>query len=198
LSNKTPSVIVLAGPNGAGKTTAAPALLKGRLGVTEFVNADVIARGLAGFDPDKAAIPAGKIMLARLRELARQRASFAFETTLASRSFAPWMAQLVQRGYEFHLVFLWLPNADLAVARIADRVRLGGHGVPETTVRRRYTAGLRNFFHLYRPLAATWQMYDNALRRNPTLIALGRGATIDLVGDAAVWNKLLAEYGYGV
>lgn len=121
-----PSVVVLAGPNGAGKSTAAPALLHGRLAVEQFVNADEIARGLAGFAPETAAIPAGRIMVARLKELARTRANFAFETTLASRSFAPWLASLVAGGYRFHLVFLWLPSADLAVARVADRVRLGG------------------------------------------------------------------------
>ena len=114
----------------------------------EFVNADLIAQGLAGFDPERAALPAGRVMLQRIRELAKQRVSFAFETTLASRSFARWLAELVRTGYQFHLVFLWLPSADFAVDRVADRVRLGGHSVPEATVRRRYAAGLRNFFGL--------------------------------------------------
>jgi predicted ABC-type ATPase len=90
-------------------------------------------------------------MLTRIHELARQRVSFAFETTLASRSFAPWLVELAQTGYRFRLVFLWLPSADFAVDRVADRVRLGGHSVPEQTVRRRYAAGLRNFFGLYQP-----------------------------------------------
>lgn len=113
-----PSVIILAGPNGAGKTTAAPSLLRGTLGVVEFVNADLIAQGLAGFDPQRAALAAGRAMLARIDDLARQRASFAFETTLASRSFAPWLQNLIQTGYRFHLVFLWLPDADFAVDRV--------------------------------------------------------------------------------
>jgi predicted ABC-type ATPase len=159
---KSPSVVLLAGPNGAGKTTAAPALLRGTLGVVEFVNADVIAQGLAGFDPEHAALPAGRVMLQRIHELARQRVSFAFEATLAGRSFAPWLADLVRTGYHFHLVFLWLPSADLAVARVADRARLGGHNIPEATVRRRYAAGLRNFFGLYQPISTTWGMHDNS------------------------------------
>ena len=94
-------------------------------------------------------------MLARLEELAQQRVSFAFETTLASRTLAPRISKLVEGGYRFHLVFLWLPNADLAVTRVANRVRSGGYDVPAETIRRRYAAGLRNFFSLYQPLSTT-------------------------------------------
>jgi len=140
-----PSVVILAGPNGAGKSTTAPLLLQGALGVTEFVNADEIARGLSGFNPQGAAIAAGRVMLARIRDLGAQRVSFAFETTLASRSFAPWLKKLTRSGYAVHLVFLWLPSDDLALARVADRVRRGGHDVPAPTVRRRYRSGIRNF-----------------------------------------------------
>ena len=118
MSAPRPCVVILAGPNGAGKSTAAPELLQGELAVTEFVNADVIARGLSAFDPDRAAIAAGRVMLTRLDELARQRESFAFETTLASRSFAPWLRDLRASGYAVHLFFLWLSSADLAVQRV--------------------------------------------------------------------------------
>ena len=148
MSDPRPSVVVLAGPNGAGKSTAAPALLQGTLGVTEFVNADDIARGLSAFNAERAALPAGRVMLARLHELARRRMSFAFETTLASRSFAPWLTGLKRDGYSIHMLFLWLPSADFALDRVADRVRMGGHSVPAETVRRRYRAGIRNFFNL--------------------------------------------------
>lgn len=113
-------MIVLAGPNGAGKSTIAPALLKGTLGVTEFVNADVIARGLSAFEPERVGIAAGRILLSRLRELAKKQASFAFETTLASRSFAPWVSRLLQNGYSFHLFFLWLASPGFAVNRVAE------------------------------------------------------------------------------
>src|SRR2546428_12586241 len=110
-----PSVVVISGPNGAGKSTVAPRVLQGTLAITEFVNADVIARGLSAFNPEGAAVAAGRIMLERLRELAAQRASFAFETTLASRSFAPWIKTLIETGYEFHLVYVWIASPDLSV-----------------------------------------------------------------------------------
>lgn len=194
MSAKAPSVILLAGPNGAGKTTAAPTLLRGALGVMEFVNADTIAQGLAGFDPERAAIPAGKIMLKRLDELASRHASFAFESTLASRTFAPWIRKRVADGYNFHLVFLWLPNADFAVDRVAERVRMGGHSVPESTVRRRYLAGLRNFFQFYQPLATAWRMYDNSAPTGMRLIAAGRRAIIDVVEDASLWAAITGEF----
>jgi predicted ABC-type ATPase len=191
---KSPSVVILAGPNGAGKSTTAPALLKGVLGVTEFVNADVIARGLSGFRPEGAAMTAGRVMLARLHELARQRVSFAFETTLASRLFAPWVEDLIAEGYQFHLVFLWLPSPDLAVARVAARVRLGGHDVPEETIRRRFDSGLRNFFHLYQPLAKTWRLYDNSVTDAPRLVARGTGTMATRVADRQTWERIVRGY----
>jgi predicted ABC-type ATPase len=185
MAESAPKVVVLAGPNGAGKSTSAEAILKGALGVDEFVNADVIALGLSGFEPDRAAMAAGRIMLARLHELAQRRQSFAFETTLASRTFAPWLADLIRDGYQFHLVFLWLPSADMAVARVAARVRDGGHNVPEETIRRRYDAGLRNFFGLYRPMASTWKLCDNSEARQTRLIAAGDAdLTADLIEQA--------------
>lgn len=92
-------------------------------------------------------------MLRRLRELAQGRQSFAFETTLASKSYARWIDELQAFGYEFYLFFLWLDNADVAVGRVRERVRLGGHDIPEETIRRRYAKGQHNFFRLYQPLA---------------------------------------------
>ncbi len=185
-----PGLVALAGPNGAGKSTAGPALLKETLGITEFVNADVIARGISAFAPEKAAFSAGRIMLHRMEELADRRASFAFETTLAGRSHAGWIQELVEAGYEFHLLFLWLPSADFAVQRIRDRVRLGGHAVPEDTIRRRYRAGLRNFFRIYRPLAANWQVYDNSGGYSPRLIASGAGDSTATIEAREVWKKI--------
>ncbi len=115
MSADNPSVIVLAGPNGAGKTTSAPTLLRETLGLVECVNADTIAQGLAGFAPERAALAAGRIMIARIRELAATRRSLAFETTLASRSFALWLAERIHTGFHFHLFYLWLASDDLAV-----------------------------------------------------------------------------------
>jgi predicted ABC-type ATPase len=190
MSNSHPSVIVLAGPNGAGKSTAAPLLLKGKLAVTEFVNADVIAQGLSGFNPDAVSFVAGRIMLRRMRELAKEKASFAFETTLASRTFAPWLERLVQEGYRFHLVFLWLPSVELALARVADRVRMGGHDVPELTVRRRYHSGLRNFFQIYQPMTTSWRVYDNSSAQQMKLLAAGRGAVELVAKQAFQWDQI--------
>ena len=186
MTETRPSVVILAGPNGAGKSTVAPALLRGALAVNEFVNADVIASGLSAFDPDSAAIAAGRVMLARIRELASQRVNFAFETTLASRSFAPWLRQLVTSGYSAHLVFLWLPSADFAVDRVAERVRTGGHNVPPETVRRRYAAGLRNFFQLYQPLVSGWVLYDSS-GPVPRPVAEGLASHPPTVYDRDVW-----------
>lgn len=190
-ASEHPNVIVLAGPNGSGKSTAAPALLKGTLGVTEFVNADVIAQGLSGFDPLNSALEAGRIMHRRLRELAAGRADFAFETTLASKSLAPWLRELIAAGYNFHLLFLWLPSAAAAVHRVADRVRMGGHYVPEETVRRRYLAGLKNFFRLYRPLAKKWYVYDNSVAIAPNMIAVGAGEGEIEVTDEVKWSAVV-------
>src|SRR5208282_502791 len=108
-----------------------------------------------------------------LKELAQRRQSFAFETTLATRSFAPWIRQLKQTGFRFQLLYLWLPSADMAVQRVSDRVKLGGHHVPEDTIRRRYRRGIGNFFRLYRPLADEWKVFDNSHPGQPALIAEG-------------------------
>jgi predicted ABC-type ATPase len=194
MAESSPNLVVLAGPNGAGKSTCAPSILWDVLGVDEFVNADVIARGLSGFEPERAAMSAGRIMLSRLRELAQQRSSFAFETTLASRSFAPWLADLIRSGYQFHLVFLWLPDPDMAVARVAARVREGGHDVPEQTIRRRFEAGLSNFFRLYRPMATTWKLCDNSGASMTNLIAAGEFQLVRRVADQPAWERIQTRY----
>lgn len=191
---RAPHLVVVAGPNGAGKSTAAPALLRDALEVEEFVNADTIATGLSAFRADRVGVFAGRLMLARLRALADTRRDFAFETTLASLTFGPWIRDLKAGGYRFSLVFLWLPGPDLAVSRVAARVRLGGHSVPEETVRRRYDRGLRNFFAVYRPLADHWRMLDNASAGPPRLIAAGRGRREEVVEDAGLWSRI-AAYG---
>ena len=189
-----PNLIVISGPNGAGKSTAAPVLLRDTLEVVEFVNADAIALGLSGFRPEEAAFQAGRVMLRRLKGLAQRRVDFAFETTLASRSFAPWIEGLKQDGYRFHLVFLWLPDVEMAIARVAERVRLGGHDIPQAVIRRRYEAGIRNFFQLYRPLADWWYFYDNMVSSGPRLIARGENDDRITVQDSALWNDIQGIY----
>jgi predicted ABC-type ATPase len=163
--------------------------------VNEFVNPDVIAQGLSAFEPERVALAAGRVMLARMRDLACRRVDFAFETTLASRRFARWLADLRRNGYCVHLLFLWLPSAALAVGRVAERVRAGGHGVPEETIRRRYRAGVRNFFALYRPLADTWRLYDASRAAPPLLIARGKGRQVTEVVDRRTWARILRGAG---
>ena len=188
-----PSVVVLSGPNGAGKSTTATRLLVGGLQVSEYVDADVFARAMPR--TEATAITAGRSVLRRLDELATDRRSFGFETTLASRSFGPRIRRLIGAGYECHLVFLWLPSADLAVARVADRVRLGGHSVPEETIRRRYRSGLRNFFRLYQALTTTWRMYDNS-EQEPRMVASGAGRETLAAIDDALWRRIREEAGH--
>jgi len=189
-----PNIIVIAGPNGAGKSTVAPALLQGTLRVNEFVNADAIAQGLSAFAPERVAFQAGKIMLERLQQLANQRVNFAFETTLASRTFAPWIANLQQTGYLFNIIFLWLPSAEMAIARVQQRVNQGGHHVPEETIRRRYNSGILNFFQLYRPLADNWRFYDNSNPLEIRLIASGRGIVEEVVSANGTWDSIKREF----
>ncbi len=186
-----PQVIILAGPNGAGKTTAARGLLQDYLKLGEFVNADTIAAGLAAFAPDRAAFAAGRIMLARLHELAEQRANFAFETTMASRTFAPWLASLREDGYEVHAVYVWLKSQELAIQRVRHRVRHGGHNVPPDTIRRRYQSGLVNFLTLYMPIATTWICVDNSRRGDLRLVALGGESVPTIIHHASTWNTII-------
>jgi predicted ABC-type ATPase len=190
-SELRPSVIALAGPNGAGKSTLGPVLLRDTLAVSHFVNADVIAAGLSAFAPEKEAIAAGRIMLRRLHDLAAERETFAFETTLAGRTYAPWIRGLLRTGYDFHLVFLWLPSAELAIARVASRVARGGHSVPPQTVRRRYDSGLVNFFQLYRHLATSWRVFDASDSVRP-IAAQDSGQPVRIF-DACRWREVQAS-----
>jgi predicted ABC-type ATPase len=190
VSSAIPLVVLLAGPNGAGKSTSAAQLLQGALAVEEFVNADTIAQGLSAYRPESAAVAAGRVMLERLRFLAAARRDFAFETTLAGRGHARWLQELRSAGYRTHLVFLALPSAALAVARVAERVRQGGHHVPDDVVQRRYTAGLRNLFASYMPGVDGWDMYDNSDLSGPRLIASGAAGQPTIVSDTVAWKRL--------
>ena len=187
---RTPLVVVLAGPNGAGKSTSAARLLRGALTVAEFVNADTIAHGLSAYRPEAAAVAAGRVMLERLRFLARERRDFAFETTLAGHSHARWLRELRSSGYRAHLIFLSLPDPDLAVARVAERVRRGGHHVPEDVVRRRFRAGLKNLLGQYPDTVDSWQVYDNAGLAGPRLIASRTAGMPPVIADPNAWENL--------
>lgn len=135
------NVIVISGANGAGKSTLAPFLLRDTFGILEYVNADTIAEGLSAFAPENAAIEADRTMLKRLDELAAESKNFAFETTLASRSYAARLSDLQSKDYRFHLIYLWLESSQLAIERVRSRVRSGGHKISfsdnKTTIRTR-------------------------------------------------------------
>ena len=189
-ADRTPQAVVIAGPNGAGKTSAAPDLLRDAVGIDAFVNADVIAQGLAAFSPESAAFVAGRIMLRRIEELARAREDFAFESTLAGRSAHRLLTGLVGVGYDVHIFYLWLPSPELAVARVRRRVETGGHDVPELVIRRRFWKSLRNFDCLYRPIATTWRLYDGSVLGGRPLIAHGTGAREPIVLNQATWLEI--------
>lgn len=184
-----PNVVVIAGPNGAGKSTLAPALLRDTLNIPEFVNADTIAEGLSAFAPEDASFDAGRVMLGRLRDLAAEEKDFAFETTLASRFYAGWLKELQEQGYEVSLVFLWLESVDVAIQRVAARVRAGGHSIPEDTIRRRYERGLKNLFDLYIPVANSWRVF-HASPIIPKEIARFDEAGGEVIFDNDLWNQI--------
>lgn len=155
-------IIIIAGPNGAGKTTFAREFLPNEAGCPHFVNADLIAAGLSPFAPDVAAMKAARIMLESITELEQRGESFAFETTLSGLIYARRIRRWREAGYHVTLIFLSLPNPQMAIDRVAERVRQGGHDVPSDVIRRRFTAGMRNFEQLYRDGVDAWAMYDNA------------------------------------
>jgi predicted ABC-type ATPase len=167
--NPQPRCIVIAGPNGAGKTTFAREYLPHVAGVVQFVNADLIAQGLSPLDPQLAALAAGRLLLQEVNRLAAARADFAFESTLSGLTYARQLRLWKTNGYRIEIAYLRLRSPQLALRRIAARVRQGGHNVPRTDVLRRFARGWENFLHMYRPLADEWAIYDNS-GESPQLI----------------------------
>ena len=159
---RSPRCIIIAGPNGAGKTTFAREFLLREAGVIHFVNADLIAGGLSPLRPELAARQAGRLVLIELTRLAKARKDFAFESTLSGRTYLRLLNRWKTAGYWIEIVFLSLPSVQLALHRIATRVRQDGHDVPRADVLRRFDRSWQNFHALYRPLADTWSVYDNS------------------------------------
>lgn len=155
-------IIILAGPNGAGKTTFAREYLQKEAYCPDFVNVDLIAAGLSPFNPQRAAIQAGKIMLSEIKRRVRKGQSFAFETTLSGHIYSRWIPEWRRAGYRVRLIFLSLSDAEMAIERVAARVAQGGHNVVHTDVRRRFKSGLSNFEKVYRHLVDKWEHYDNS------------------------------------
>ena len=165
-------IIIIAGPNGAGKTTFARSFLPEEAQCPRFINADMIAAGLSPFAPEDAALKASRLMLKEIAECVQRGESFAFETTLSGRSYLAQVRQWRAQGYHVSLFFLSLPDAETAIARVAERVRQGGHDIPEAVIRRRFAAGLRNLEDAYKSAVDTWAKYDNVGER-PALLEWG-------------------------
>jgi len=155
-------IVIIAGPNGAGKTTFAREFLPNEAGCPVFINADLIAAGLSPFQPELAAIKAGRLMLEEIQGYVRIGANFALETTLAGRGYARMIPDWRAEGYHVKMFFLVLPTAEMAIDRVAERVRQGGHDIPPAVIQRRFAAGRTNFENLFRDLVDSWALYDNA------------------------------------
>lgn len=183
------NLYIIAGCNGAGKTTASYTILPEILECKEFVNADEIARGLSPFNPNSTSIEAGKLMLKRIRELLGREESFAIETTLATRSYINLVRQAQSMGYMVTLLFFWLRTPELALQRVAERVRNGGHDIPASTTRRRYVSGISNLFNLYSPEVDYWMLYDNSATPR---IAVARGGKqlASTIYNEEIYNKI--------
>jgi predicted ABC-type ATPase len=165
-------IIVIAGPNGAGKTTFARAFLPKEANCPHFINADLIAAGLSPFAPEVAAFRAGRLMLEEIAGCVARDESFAFETTLAGLTYLRHIRDWRKAGYHVSLFFLSLPSVELAIARVKQRVRQGGHNIPESVIRRRFAAGLSNFERHYRAAVSSWALYDNS-GTEPVMIEWG-------------------------
>ncbi len=162
------NLYIIAGPNGSGKTTFAKKFLPKYC--THFINADLIAQGLSPFSPVIAAMKAGRLVLKEIEEMSEKGVNFAFETTLSGKTYLSLLNKLKAKGYRTHIFFLWIPNSNLALERIKDRVAGGGHNVPAVDVRRRFHRSIDNFFKVYEPLLDTWMLYDNS-ESEPRLVA---------------------------
>ena len=162
MMSKLSKLYIIAGCNGAGKTTASFTILPEILGCKEFINADEIAKGLSPFQPESVAVQAGRIMLARMDELLQKGETFAFETTLATKSYKQKIEWAQANGYEVTLLFFWLDSPNMAKKRVAQRVAEGGHNIPLETIERRYYNGIANLFTIYIDMVDICYIFDNS------------------------------------
>jgi predicted ABC-type ATPase len=188
-----PNAYIIAWPNGAGKTTFAREFLPNYANCRIFINADLIAQGMAPFDPESMAFRAGRLMLEEIELQASRGVDFAFETTLSGRGHLSIVRSLKKRGYLIHISYLWVPSADLTLHRIKGRVLRGGHDVPEEVVRRRFEKSIRNFLQQYLPLADSWTLYDNTTEA-PSIIAAEEHGDV-YVAEPKRYNGLVDRYG---
>ncbi len=184
-----PTLYIIAGCNGAGKTTASMTLLPEILNCKEFVNADSIAAGLSPFHPEGVSFEAGRLMLQRMEYLISQKETFAIETTLTTISYRNTIAKSKTVGYEVTLIYFWLNNVDLALQRIAHRVKKGGHNVSEDVVKRRYSKGISNFIKIFAPIVNSWMVFDNSGKK-PVLVAEHK-LLEKIIHHQKLWNNFL-------
>ena len=192
MPRKPASCYIIAGPNGAGKTTFATEFLPHYANCRNFINADLIARGLSPFDPDAGLLRAGRTVLERISEFTKAKTDFAFETTLSGRAYVSLLRRVKKSGFRLHMFYLWIPSPELALLRIRDRVESGGHNVPERDVRRRFGRTLGNLFTLYRPLLDTLHFFDNS-SDTPRLIFKDESGHAT-IGDAALYEQLRRKF----
>lgn len=185
---------IISGCNGAGKTTASYTLLPEVFQCKEFVNADEIAKGLSPFNPEGVAIDAGKVMLQRITDLLAREETFAIETTLASRTLNTLVEKAQANGYNVKLIFFWLNSTQLAVRRVAQRVKEGGHNIPENVIKRRYVAGIKNLFKIFIPIVDSWLIADNSAV--PRILIAEGGTDIDtVIYDKERYNDIIRYVG---
>ena len=182
------NLYIIAGCNGAGKTSASVTILPEILNCKEFVNADEIARGISPFNPESVAVEAGRLMLQRIEFLLNGDNSFAIETTLATRSYSNLVQRAHQCGFFVQLLFFWLPSPEYAIERVAQRVREGGHNIPNDVIVRRYFAGIRNLFDIYMPIVDSWMIVDNSV--NPRFTIAEKIESAISVYDETSYSKI--------
>ena len=159
---RKPTCYIIAGPNGAGKTTFALQYLPQIAGCRNFVNADFLAYGLSPFDSLSAQYEAGRLFLHEIHANIDKQIDFAFETTLAGRTQITLLKKLKKQNWNIILFFLWIPDAKFSQNRIRERVRQGGHDIPDDTIFRRFPRVMYNFIKIYLPLCDKILCYDNS------------------------------------
>jgi predicted ABC-type ATPase len=186
-----PILYIIGGPNGVGKTTFADRFLPDEAKQLEFVNADLIARGLSPYDPDSVSMEAGKIALRRIRELIAHRVGFTWETTMSGKTSAAWLREAREAGYVLKGYVLWVRNPETTICRIRQRVVEGGHNIEEDVLRRRFFKTIQNFFLIYRPVMTTWKLFQNEVP-GPRLLAMEKHGRL-IVRDPAQFAQILKE-----
>ena len=196
MMSKLPKLYIIAGCNGAGKTTASFTILPEVLDCKEFINADEIAKGLSPFQPESVAMQAGRIMLARMDELLQKGETFAFETTLATKSYKQKIEWAQANGYEVTLLFFWLDSPNIAKKRVAQRVAEGGHNIPLETIERRYYNGIANLFAIYIDMVDICYIFDNSEGERTPIAKKYKGGK-EIIYNADLYNQMKNSYEKG-